>query len=198
MDPAAMVSALRVPRAKLEKRQLDSAAQRVVTLRELLGPATPGLPAIRNALLGAFSERFDLEWNSESLSPAEQALAAKHHREEIGTDEFVAEVDDPAHDTDFAAGTHTGSGGTVTTYVRLEGAARKRIGQALITGDFFVAPPRVVYDLEAALRGAYVAEADEIIERFFRERPINALSVTAADFRASLDGALAAASAQRP
>ena len=38
----------------------------------------------------------------------------------------------------------------------------------------------------------------EIIERFFRERPINALSVTAADFRASLDGALVAARAQRP
>ncbi|MGB7739697.1 MAG: biotin/lipoate A/B protein ligase family protein [Steroidobacteraceae bacterium] len=198
MDPAAMVAALRVPRAKLEKRQLDSAAQRVVTLRELLGPATPGLPAIQSALLEAFSERFDLDWNSEPLSPAEQALAAKHHREEIGTDEFVAEVDDPAHEADFAAGTHTGAGGTVTTYLRLEGAARKRIGQALITGDFFVAPPRVVYDLEAALRGAYVADADGIIEQFFLERPINALSVTAADFRASLDGALAAARARRP
>jgi lipoate-protein ligase A len=149
-------------------------------------------------LLQAFGDRFDLDWNSEPLSAAEQALAARHYREEIGTDEFVAEVDDPAHDTDFAAGTHTGAGGTVTTYLRLEGAARKRIGQALVTGDFFVAPPRVVYDLEAALRGAYVADADEIIDRFFRERPINALSVTAADFRASLDGALAAASAQRP
>jgi lipoate-protein ligase A len=132
------------------------------------------------------------------LTPAEESLARKHYREEIGTDEFVAEVDDPASDHDFAVGTHTGAGGTVTTYLRLEGVARKRIGQSLITGDFFVAPPRVVFDLEAALRGAYVAEADEIIERFFRERPINALSVTAADFRASLDGALAAARAQRP
>ena len=198
MNPAAMVAALRVPRAKLEKRQLDSAAQRVVTLRELLGPATPGLPVIQRTLLEAFSARFDLEWNSEPLSPAEETLAREHFRDEIGTDEFVAQVDDPASDHDFAVGTHMGAGGTVTTYLRLEGAARKRIGQALITGDFFVAPPRVVYDLEAALRGAYVVDAGEIIERFFRERPINALSVTAADFRASLDGALAAASVQRP
>ena len=198
MDPAAMVRALRVPRAKLEKRQLDSAAQRVVTLRELLGPATPGLPAIQRALLEAFSERFELEWSSEPLTPAEEALAWEHYREEIGTDEFVAQVDDPASDGDFAVGTRTGAGGTVATYLRLEGAARKRIGQALITGDFFVAPPRVVFDLEAALRGAYVADAGGIIERFFLERPINALSVTAADFRASLDGAVAAASARRP
>jgi lipoate-protein ligase A len=197
MNPAAMVAALRVPRAKLEKRQLDSAAQRVVTLRELLGPATPGLPAIQRALLEAFSERFELEWISEPLSPAEEALAWQHHREDIGTDEFVAEVDDPAGDADFSAGSHTGAGGTVTTYLRLEGAARKRIGQALITGDFFVAPPRVVFDLEAALRGAYVTDADGIIEQFFLERPISALSVTADDFRASLDGAVAAANTRR-
>ncbi len=198
LDPGAMVAALRVPRAKLEKRQLDSAAQRVVTLRELLGPATPGLPAIQSALLEAFGERFDLAWDSEPLTAAEETLAREHFRDEIGTDEFVAQVDDPASDSDFAIGTQTGAGGTVTTYVRLEGVARKRIGQALITGDFFVAPPRVVFDLEAALRGAYVADAGEIMERFFHERPINALSVTAADFRASLDGALVAANAQRP
>ena len=197
MNPAAMVAALRVPRAKLEKRQLDSAAQRVVTLRELLGPATPGLPAIQRALLEAFSKRFDLVWDSEPFTAAEETLAREHFRDEIGTDEFVAQVDDPASDSDFAVGTQTGAGGTVTTYVRLEGVARKRIGQALITGDFFVAPPRVVFDLEAALRGAYVDDAGEIIERFFRERPINALSVTAADFRASLDSALVAARAQR-
>ena len=36
-----MVSALRVPQAKLAKRELDSAEQRVVTLRELLGDETP-------------------------------------------------------------------------------------------------------------------------------------------------------------
>ena len=198
MNPAAMVAALRVPRAKLEKRQLDSAAQRVVTLRQLLGPATPDLPAIQRALLEAFGERFDLAWDSEPLTAAEETLAREHFRDEIGTDEFVAQVDDPASDSDFAIGTQTGAGGTVTTYVRLEGVARKRIGQALITGDFFVAPPRVVFDLEAALRGAYVADAGEIMERFFHERPINALSVTAADFRASLDGALVAANAQRP
>lgn len=198
MNPTAMVAALRVPRAKLEKRQLDSAAQRVVTLRELLGPATPGLPAIQSALLEAFSERFDLEWFEEPLGAAEEALAWKHYREEIGTDDFVAQVDDPASDADFAVGANTGPGGTVTTYVRLEGPARKRIGQALITGDFFVAPPRVVFDLEAALRGAYVTDADGIIEQFFVERPISALSVTAANFRASLDGALAAAGIQGP
>jgi lipoate-protein ligase A len=193
MDPAAMVAALRVPRAKLEKRQLDSAAQRVVTLRELLGPRTPGLPAIQRALLEAFAERFGVEWNAEDLGAEEEALAWRHHHEEIGTDAFVAEIDDPARDTDCAAGTHTGPGGTITSYLRLEGPARGRIGQVLITGDFFVAPPRTVLDLEAALRGAYVADLADIVERFFREHAVAALSVGPADFRASLELAVAAA-----
>jgi lipoate-protein ligase A len=192
LNPAAMVAALRVPRAKLEKRQLDSAAQRVVSLRELLGSATPGLPAIQDALLDAFSERFGMTWRPEPLTPAEESLAWRHHRDEIGTDEFVAQVDDPAHDSDFLAGAHTCPGGTVTTYVRLEGPARKRLGVVLITGDFFVAPPRTVLDLEAALRGAYVEDAPGIIEQFFAEHPISALTVTPADFRASLEAALAA------
>lgn len=39
LDPERMVAALNVPQAKLAKRGLDSATQRVVTLRELLGEA---------------------------------------------------------------------------------------------------------------------------------------------------------------
>ncbi len=193
MDPAAMVAALRVPRAKLEKRRLDSAAQRVVTLRELLGPATPGLLAIQRALLGAFAERFEVEWSEEALTADEEALASRHHREEIGTEAFVCEIDDHAHESDFAAGTHTCPGGTITSYLRLEGPARKRVGQLLITGDFFVAPPRIVLDLEAALRGAYLEDIGPVIEQFFREHTVEALTVTPADFRSSIEQSVAAA-----
>ena len=193
MDPTAMVAALRVPRAKLEKRRLDSAAQRVVTLRELLGPATPALPVIQQALLDAFAERFGLQWRSEALTSSEEAAARRAHDEEIGTDEFVAEVDDPARDADFLSGTHACPGGTVTSYLRLEGPARKRIGTALITGDFFVAPPRAVLDLEAALRGVYVEDAAGVIDRFFTEHSVSAITVAPADFRASIEAALATA-----
>jgi lipoate-protein ligase A len=196
MDPAAMVAALRVPRAKLEKRQLDSMAQRIVTLRELLGPRCPGLPAVQQALLEAFSERFEIEWNSEPLTADEEALAWQHHRDEIGRDEFVAEIDDPASEADFAAGSHTCAGGTVATYLRLDGPARNRIGQVLITGDFFVAPPRLVFDLEAALRRIELAELGPAIERFFAGRQVNALTVTPDDFRRSVELAAERAVAQ--
>jgi lipoate-protein ligase A len=92
MNPAVMVSALRVPRAKLAKRELDSAEQRVVTLRELLGEETPGLPQIQQALSAAFSDRFGLEMQQAEISAAEMSRARELYDEEIGTEEFVTEV----------------------------------------------------------------------------------------------------------
>ena len=86
MDPQVMVSALRVPKAKLAKRELDSAEQRVVTLRELLGDNTPGLAEIQAALSNAFSERFGLEMTHGKLTDEERLQADILCREEICTE----------------------------------------------------------------------------------------------------------------
>ena len=61
LNPQRMVSALRVPQSKLDKRDLDSAAQRVVTLKELLGPDTPDLELIKVALVKAFKSVLGIE-----------------------------------------------------------------------------------------------------------------------------------------
>ena len=95
MNPADMVAALNVPEAKLAKRALDSAAQRVVTLKELLGTRArhrrdPG-GAARGLRRAPRASR-----RCRARSPREEeALAAQYHDEEIGTDAFVAEIDDP-------------------------------------------------------------------------------------------------------
>jgi lipoate-protein ligase A len=190
MNPADMVAALRVPEAKLAKRALDSAAQRVVTLKELLGTAPP-MEAIQAALLAGFAERLALEPAVGTVTAEEEALAARYHDEEIGTDAFVAEIDDPGAGEGALEGSHTGGGGTVTAYVRLEGPARGRVREVLITGDFFVTPPRVVFDLEAALRGVPVAQIGATIERFFAHAKVGLLTVSPSDFRAAIEAAVA-------
>jgi len=191
MDPGVMVSALRVPKAKLEKRQLDSAAQRVVTLRELLGAGTPELDEIQAALTQAFSDRFDLAMARGELSDDERAEADLLYREEIGTDEFVGGIEEPPAARGDLAGRQVCPGGTITSYLRLEGPAQNRIRGALITGDFFITPPRVVYDLEARLRGVYLDDVPEVVRTFFNEAETEVLSVSAEDFIASLQNALA-------
>lgn len=191
MDPQIMVSALRVPQAKLEKRQLDSAAQRVVTLRELLGDDTPNLEEIQAALTQAFSDRFNLEMVHGQLSEEERAEADLLYREEIGTDEFVGSIEEPPAARGDLTGRQVCPGGTITSYLRLEGPAQNRIRGALITGDFFITPPRVIYDLESRLRGVYLDDLDDVVRTFFGKAEVEVLSVSPQDFIASLQNALA-------
>jgi lipoate-protein ligase A len=196
MNPQLMVSALRVPKAKLAKRELDSAAQRVVTLRELLGGETPGLDQIQAALALAFSRRFDLEIVPGELGESELALAEELYREEIGTEEFVNEIEEPPAARGDLVGRHTSPGGTITSYLRLEGPAQNRLRAALITGDFFITPPRVIYDLESGLRGLYLDELGAAVRNFFNTASVDMLSVSPQDFITSIENALSGKNAE--
>lgn len=189
MDPGVMVAALRVPRAKLAKRKLDSVEQRVVTLRELMGEDTPGLAEIQSALASAFARSFGLELMPEELTQEERVRADIIYREEIGTQDFVGEIDEPAKARGRLTGRHISPGGTITSYLRLEGPAQNRVREALITGDFFITPPRIIYDLESRLRGAFLDELPEVVQAFFQETETEVLSVSPQDFIASLQSA---------
>jgi lipoate-protein ligase A len=189
MNPEHMVAALKVPEAKLARRALDSAAQRVVTLKELLGFA-PRIDTIQRALLEGFAERLGIAPVAGSIEPDEEALAAKYHDEEIGTDAFVAEIDVPDAADGVRSGSHTGAGGTITAYVRLEGARLDRIREVLVTGDFFITPPRTIFDLEVALRGLPAQEVGAAIERFFARADVGMLSVSPTDFQRAIEAAI--------
>lgn len=191
MNPADMLAALHVPQAKLAKRALDSAAQRVVTFKELLGQA-PAIDAIQEALLAGFAERLGIEPVRGAISADEEALAAKYYDEEIGTDAFVAEIDDPAVGEGVREASHTGAGGTITASVRLEGPRNDRIREVLITGDFFVTPPRTILDLEAALRNVAVHDVRAAIERFFAASKVGLLTAAPGDFATAVEAAIAA------
>lgn len=195
LDTAAMLGALRVPRAKIAKRGLDSAAQRVVSLRELLGPATPSIEQVERALLAGFEERLGVEFVHDIPSLLEAARARELYDSQIGQEEFVAQIDGPPRGGEISVGSHEGPGGTITSYLRREGPGGRRIGQVLITGDFFIAPPRLLFDLESRLRGIDLEAIGDTVEGFFRTHPAGTLSVTAADFRRSLEAAAANAPA---
>ena len=55
-DPAKMLACLNVPAEKLAKRAIDSAAQRIITMREVLGGALPDLDTIHQGLVAGFAE----------------------------------------------------------------------------------------------------------------------------------------------
>lgn len=192
MRPDVMFGALNVPKEKLEKRALDAASLRVTSLREQLGAAPPW-NEVAEALAQGFRGHLGIgaEWGA--VSPGEEARAKAIYDEEIGTDEFVYEIDDPAREPGVKTGVHVGAGGTVRAHVRLEGALNDRIREVLITGDFFVTPPRVVLDLEAALRGAPLASIRERVRGYFASADVGLLTISPDDFAAAIEDAVALA-----
>ena len=191
MDPAAMIAALNVPEAKEEPQ--GSAAQRVVTLRELLGDSLPDLETIKEALLTGFRSRLGLETEGGEITQDEENLAQSIHDEEIGTDAFVAEIDDPAATGDVRTASRATPGGTVSAFVRLEGPEGGRIREVLLAGDFFAIPPRTVYDLEAHLRGSNTSDLTSSVDSFFAALSGGLLTVPPADvcgvIQSAIDGA---------
>lgn len=190
LDAAKMLAALKVPGDKLARHGVDSAAQRVTTLMALLGTAPP-IEDVQAALLAGFAQRLGIAPERGAITAAEEALAQRIHDEEIGTDAFVAEIDHPEEGDGVRSATLATAGGTISAHVRLEGGANPRIREVLLTGDFFVAPPRTVYDLESFLRGVPAAEVRSAVERFFGGAGAGLLTVRPADFAQAIETAVA-------
>jgi len=190
MNSQQMVNVLNIPESKLAKRELDSAAQRVVTLKELLGDAIPDLETIKQALIDGFTEGLGISTAEGEITENEESLAQRYLIEEIGTDEFLREIDNPADQDEVQAGSYTGPGGTIDVFVKLEGPTKRVLQRVLISGDFFVTPPRVVFDLEASLVGTRLDEVNATIDQFFADNEIDMLSVAPADFQVAITNAL--------
>ena len=189
-DAAKMIEVLKVPVEKLARRELDDARRRVVSLHEALG-RLPALEEVQVALLEGLCDELGLEPRHGEATPFEEALAARLHEEHFGTDEFVHHLDAPADDVQHVSASVVRRAGSLRADLRLEGPARSRIREALITGDFFVSPPRAVYDLEASLRGVALAQAPAAVDAFFAHNACELGGLSALDFREAVERALA-------
>ena len=192
VDAARMMRLLNVPEAKLKKRALDSAEARVTTLKALLGRAPP-VDEVHAAVLRGLERKLGIRCTPGSITADEEARAKALHDEWIGTEAFVHEIDDPKPGGETGHATRTGAGGTVAAYVRLEGTGgARRVREALLTGDFFVTPPRLILDLEASLRGIPVVDIGAAVDRFFAATKPDMLTMPPAELKAVLIDAAAA------
>jgi lipoate---protein ligase len=182
-DPKEMIAALKVPMEKLAKRHLTSVCQRIVTMREILGDKLPDLSSIYQGLLAGLAEGLEIKPQWGRVSAFEERLAEQLFRDEIGCDAFVEMLDAPEVDDTAMSASLTRPGGSLRADIRLEGASRRRIRQVLITGDFFVTPPRVIFDLEAVLRGVELTDAQATVDAFWARTSAEFLNLTADDVR---------------
>ena len=189
IDPNVMFSALKVPFVKHAKHGSTSPASRIVSLRELLGDATPALEALKAALVEGFVARLGIEAGVGELTDDEVERAQRIHRDEVGTDAFVREIDDPLADDGIATASQETAGGTVTVFVKSSGGSEPRIRSVLFTGDFFVTPPRVMLDLEAHLKETRLAEVESTVGAFFSNARVDAMSTKPAEFATAIRAA---------
>jgi lipoate-protein ligase A len=195
-DPGKIVACLKIPAEKLAKRDLTSATQRVITMREVMGDKLPDLPAIYEGLLAGFAEGLGIAPQWGAITPYEEELADRLYREEIGTDAYVEMLDAPDVGDMQVSASLTGRGGTVRADIRLEGPRRDLVREVLITGDFFVTPPRAIFDLEAALRGLAVGAVGKAVDDYFARTPADFLSLSPGEIRHVIDMALSGRAAQ--
>jgi len=186
LDPATMAAVLNVPAHKLNKRELASAAHRVTSLKILLG-RVPSKDEVMNALLIGFAEYFGVDFEFSSSDKSVEKLARELHDEEIGTDAFVGEIDEPGRQHNVLVGTN--NAGNLTAYVRLEGARNDRIREVIFTGDIFITPPRTLMDLESYLRGKKLMEVAAEVRTFFDQAEIGMISLQEKEFSDAVLGA---------
>lgn len=179
LDPQKMMAVLNVPQAKLEKRQLEDAGARVTSLKAELGEL-PDLELLKSSLLTGLRQELGIETIEGELSVGEKVRAEEALREQIGTEEFVAEISNPARKSDVLVGRNTGQ--NLTAYLRVDGHQDNRIREVMFVGDVFVTPPRAVMDLESLLRGSLLADVEEKVLDFFNSSGTSTLGTPESDF----------------
>lgn len=190
MDVENMKASLNIPVPKLSKRNLETAGDRVITVRELLGDDTPPIAKFKETLVESVCETLGLKADYQECSPSELSLGDKYYDEEIGQDEFVHEIDRLIEGDVVKRATVKTPGGFITASIKLKGPKLDIIAEIFFHGDLFVSPPRVLFDLEAHLKGVFLTGIEDAIHGFFKQTKINMMSIQPDHFVSAIEEAL--------
>ncbi|MCA1960362.1 MAG: DUF116 domain-containing protein [Desulfomonile sp.] len=144
------IKALRVPVEKLKKREIESLMERICFLSDLLDPVPP-IAAIKEALTQEFTDQLLVEMVPGGLTEAEAALLTQE-LDRFTSSHWIMSRTRPASEGEAARSITQTDGGTLRVHLWPAPGGR-RVREALVAGDFFAVPSRMVHDLEAALVG---------------------------------------------
>ena len=189
-DVETMLRALRLPVEKLQDKEVASYRERVTCLREELG-RVPAREEILAALQQGFAETLGVTFLPGPLLPEEEILY-RQHLAEMAAEHHVYGLRRRPGSRAELRGVYRAPGGLIRTTLVVD-RPRRRLQQALITGDFFAFPKRTIPDLEAHLRGAPAEPmaVAEVVARFFAEARPTIPGVEPQDLARALGEALA-------
>jgi lipoate---protein ligase len=144
------LKALRVPVEKLKKREIESLMERICFLEDLLAPP-PSADRVKDVLCAEFSSQFGMRLIPGELTASERQRLTEE-RLHFDSPDWIMHRSRPPHEGQPIRSITQTEAGTLRVHLWLAPGG-KRIRQALISGDFFTVPARLVHDLEAALVG---------------------------------------------
>jgi lipoate-protein ligase A len=162
--------ALRVPVEKLKKREIESLMERICFLSDLLSP-TPSVDEIKLLMAEEFSRRLGIRLEPGGLTSGERARLDEEIAFFQGPKWIMARSRPEIEGTPIRSIAQTDAG-TLRVHLWAAPGGRKT-RKALIVGDFFSDPGRLIHDLEAALIGvAFETNAlESAVKDFFGDSP---------------------------
>ena len=152
------LKALRVPVEKLKKREIESLLERICFLSDLVQPA-PSAETVKNLLAAEFAEQLRVDLVPGPLTDREQRRL-EQEMPYFRSSQWVMSRSRPSREGEPIRSIMQTEAGTMRVHLWLAPGGRM-IRQALVSGDFFAIPGRLVHDLEAALVGVS-AETDRV------------------------------------
>ena len=162
------LKALRVPVEKLKKREIESLMERICFLSDLVQP-TPTVARIKQTMAAEFSGKLGIQLIPGALT-ARESRRLREETPYFESPEWIMSRSRPPHEGEPIRSICQTEAGTLRIHLWLAPGG-KRVRQALISGDFFAVPGRVVHDLEAALVGTLVDSKAlrECVMSFFQQ-----------------------------
>ncbi|HMK33544.1 MAG TPA: lipoate--protein ligase family protein, partial [Desulfomonilaceae bacterium] len=142
--------ALRVPVEKLKKREIESLMERICFLSDLVDPC-PSTGAVKQHLADEFACKLGVRMEHGDLTLREKTRLCEELPYFEGPEWITSRFRPDCEGEPIRSITQT-SAGTLRVHLWL-GPGGRRVRQALVAGDFFTIPGRLVHDLEAALVG---------------------------------------------
>jgi len=174
-----LIKALRIPTEKLNHRELSSSQERVTSLREQMG-RVPSQDAVKASIERGLKAGLGLRFESGEISTQEKMLF-RQILPKMRSLDWIQGTRIPFRPQGVLRSIHKEDGGLIRTSVKVD-LKKKVIRDLLITGDFFIRPRRVIYDLESALKNIPIRGLDLGLENFFKEDGVELLGLRPGDF----------------
>jgi lipoate---protein ligase len=191
-DVSDMAEVLTLPAMKRDRKGIDALAERVTSLRRLLGSAPPR-EAVTAAVARGLAVALAATTQPGTITALEQSTAGQIYNDEAGTDDFVNGADLAIQSCTISR-QRSISAGILEVHIDMRSSSDPRINRIWIMGDVFVSPPRAIPDLEAALAGIPARDAATVAERFLAEHAVQILGGTPGDLVAIIKEAAEASS----